>query len=166
MPRIGARETMRRTAPGKKNGESRLLDRQASWKSREQNTRSTRGTRSRWLSCASCASCVPFLLVCPGEDHAAFRSAAALDAFALFGVRVSGNISNGRFGLILDLLFAFSGTAPMTPEESALAVQYFVELRVLVDAIAMRFAKRFSPFEHRLLNVVQHVADGFRQAVL
>ena|SRR5437773_710535 len=79
-------------------------------------------------------------LICPCKDHPALGAGAALDALAFFRRGITWNIANGCLGFVFDLLLAFSGAAPVGPDETA-AIQEFAELGVIIDVISVLIAE-------------------------
>src|SRR5437870_9101026 len=100
------------------------------------------------------------------ENHAAPGRGPAFDALSIFSFRTRGNIANSSFGFVFDALFAFTRTAPVRPQESAFAIQHLVELRVIVNPMAVLLAKLARAFEHRSLDGFEHLTDGLFQAIL
>src|SRR5262245_47384307 len=54
----------------------------------------------------------------------------------------------------------------MRPEETTIAVEQTVEVRVVVDGPAVLFAERQRAIEERLLNRFEHADNGPRDSVL
>src|SRR5262249_57335381 len=104
------------------------------------------------------------MLISTGENHAALGTPAAFDAFPFLGWGVPWDVPNRRLRFLFDFLLTFAGTAPVAPEESAIPIKDFVEVRVVVNSITMFFAELSRTFEHRGLNRVEHLAHGLPEA--
>src|SRR6266571_3021961 len=105
-------------------------------------------------------------LIRSGENHAAPGRGPAFDTLSIFSFRTRGNIANRSFGFVFDALFAFTRTAPVRPQESAFPIQHLVELRVIVNPMAVLLAKLARAFVHRTLDGFKHPANGLFQAIL
>src|SRR5262249_43954416 len=110
--------------------------------------------------------CSAPLLVGSGEDHAALGTGAAFDALTFFCRGITWDVPNRGLRLVFDFLLALARPAPMGPEKPTLAIENFIEFRVIVDAKAVLLAEIPRSFKHGTLDRREHLKDGFGQIIL
>src|SRR5207249_5689883 len=71
------------------------------------------------------------------KDDAAFGRAVASDTLPWLGLGLHGYAADRGFGFIFDPPLAFSRSAPVAPEKSAVPVEYLYEFFVVVDTVAV-----------------------------